>query len=411
MKNFFIVLKFELSSLIKKKAFLISTAIIALLIIVGLTIPTIKNAFTNTAVDTNEKQDENIDKINYGVIIENDSVKLSDLKIQLPNDNIIAAKNKKELNNLVISDDVEAGFIIKSPTKYEYLVKNTSITDDNSFIMDNVLLNIYRNENLKEKNIDANIVSEIYNVPAEHDTEVLGKDSMKNYIYTYALVFALYFIIIMYGQLIATSIASEKSNRTMEILITSTNTKHLIFGKVIAGAIAGILQFGIILATAGISYKLNANAWNHKLDFIFNIPSNVLITFSIFGILGYLFYLFAYGTIGALVSKTEDVNTSSTPITIIFILAFFVSIFSMQTPDSMILKIASFVPLSSFMAMFIRVSMGNVSNLHIAISLILLAGTTGIVGILGAKIYELGSLMYGNPVKLKTAIKLLKQNK
>lgn len=409
MKNFFIVSKFELLKLIKNKTFIISTAIISVLIIIGLTVPTIMKSVNKPIFDKNESMDEEMHRVDFGIIIEDDSIDLKELEIQLPYVNIINSNNRNELEELVLSDEVNAGFIITSPTEYKYLVKNTSMTDSNTYQMDNALLNIYRNHALLKNHFDPSIVNEIYNVPVQHDLEVLGKDSMKNYIYTYLLVFGLYFIVIIYGQLIATSIASEKSNRTMEILVTSTSTKSLIFGKVIAGALAGILQFGIVLLVASLSYKLNTNAWGNRLDFVFDVPGNVLLTFSIFGILGYLFYLFAYGIIGALVSRTEDISTSATPITIIFIASFFISMFSMQTPDSMLLKIASFVPFSSFMAMFIRVSMGNVSIPHVVISLVLLALSTGAIGILGSQIYQLGTLMYGNPVKLSTAIKLLRE--
>lgn len=409
MKNFFIVAKFELLKLIKNKTFIISTAIISVLIIIGLTVPTIMKSVNKPIFDKNESMDEEMHRVDFGIIIEDNSIDLKELEIQLPYVNIINSNNRNELEELVLSDKVNAGFIITSPTEYKYLVKNTSMTDSNTYQMDNALLNIYRNHALLKNHFDPSIVNEIYNVPVQHDLEVLGKDSMKNYIYTYLLVFGLYFIVIIYGQLIATSIASEKSNRTMEILVTSTSTKSLIFGKVFAGALAGILQFGIVLLVASLSYKLNANAWGNRLDFVFDVPGNVLLTFSIFGILGYLFYLFAYGIIGALVSRTEDISTSATPITIIFIASFFISMFSMQTPDSMLLKIASFVPFSSFMAMFIRVSMGNVSIPHVVISLVLLALSTGAIGILGSQIYQLGTLMYGNPVKLSTAIKLLRE--
>ncbi|HHV38613.1 MAG TPA: ABC transporter permease [Tepidimicrobium sp.] len=409
MRNFFLVLKFELLNLIKKKAFIVSTAIISLIVLVALTIPIIADKFGFSMFSEDEESAEEMAKIDYGILIEKDAAQLSELKALLPYANIIDAGNKQNLSKLIKSGDIKAGFIIKAPTQYEYLVMNTSAYDSNHHQMDEALLTLYRNRALSEKGIDSSIVSQIYSRPIEHDVRVLGKDSMKNYFYTYILVFGLYFIVIMYGQLIATSIASEKSNRAMEVLITSTSTKSLIFGKVIAGALAGIIQFGFILLVASITYRINASAWENSLDFIFNIPINVLLTFSIFGILGYLFYLFAFGAIGALVSRTEDISASATPITIVFMIAFFISMFSMNTPDSLLLKIASFIPLSSFMAMFIRVSMGNVSKLHVTISLILLAASTGAIGILGAKIYRLGSLMYGNPVKLKTAIKLLRE--
>lgn len=409
MKNFFLVLKFEFLNLVKKKPFLISTAIICLIIVIGLTIPIIADGLGHPLFNKDEDPNKAVDKIDYGIIIENNSIELSNLETQLPHINLVIADSKKDLKKLIKSKDVEVGFIVESPTKYEYLVMNTSSFDNNVYEMDNALSTLYRNKALLENDIDPSIVHDVYNIPIEHDMNILGKDSTQNYLYTYLLIFGLYFIVIIYGQLIATSIASEKSNRSMEILVTSTSTESLIFGKVIAGALAGILQFGFILLVAAISYKINAKAWDNSLDFIFDIPSKVLLTFSIFGILGYLFYLFAFGIIGALVSRTEDIGTSSTPILIIFVISFFVSMFSMNTPDSMLLKIASFVPLSSSMAMFIRVSMGNVSAFHVTLSLLLLAASTGLIGVLGAKIYRLGTLMYGNPVKLKTAIKLLRQ--
>ena len=131
-------------------------------------------------------------KIKYGLIIENNSIDVEDIKMQLPNSDIVVAKDEDELEELVISSDVVAGFIINTSTKYEYLVKNTSMDDNNRYIIENALLNIYRNTTLSEKVIDPNEVLEVYSVPIEYETTVLGKDSMKNYLYTYILIFGLY---------------------------------------------------------------------------------------------------------------------------------------------------------------------------------------------------------------------------
>lgn len=410
MKSFLTVLKFELFNFLKNKVFKVSTIILCLLVIIGLTIPTIMDAFGKPIFSDKKKEETSYteSKIRYGILIKEDAIELDDLQSQLPDNELINVKNQDELSNLVISDNITAGFIVNNPTNYEYLVKNTSMDDGNRFTFESALLNLYRSKSLSEKGIDYNEVLEVYNAPIEYETTVLGKDGMKNYLYTYILIFGLYFIVLFYGQLTATSVASEKSNRTMEILVTSTNTKNLIFGKVIAGALAGIIQFGTLILVASITYRLNAQSWNNNLDFIFNIPGNVLATFSIFGILGYLFYLFIYGVIGALVSRTEDVGTSSTPLTIVFIIAFFISMMGLTHPDMFALKVASFIPFTSFMAMFVRVSMGNVSTFQIVLSLLILAVSTIITGIFGAKIYRLGTLMYGNPIKITKAIKMLK---
>jgi ABC-2 type transport system permease protein len=141
---------------------------------------------------------------------------------------------------------------------------------------------------------------------------------------------------------------------------------------------------------------------------VFKIPGDVLLQFAAFGILGYLFFTFIFGALGALVSKTEDVNASATPVTMIFVIVFFIALTGMQNTEGLVLKIASFVPFSSFLAMFVRVSMGTVAWYEVAISLAILALSTYAVGIFASRIYRMGTLMYGNPVKVKDIPKILK---
>lgn len=409
MKNLGTVFKFELLKILDKKAFKVSTVVLSVIIALALTIPTIMGAFGNSPFEEDTSDTiSNPDKISYGVLIEDETVDISDLQKHLPTVELVEINTDKELREKVISEDIQTGFIVKSPTKYEYLVNNSNMIDINQDIFERGLLNVYIEKSLQAQGIDYNIVNEVYNTPIESTTNILGKDGVKNYFYTYILIFALYFIILFYGQMIATSVASEKSNRSMEILVTSTSTNSLIFGKVLAGALAGIIQFGTVMLVAFISYKLNAGAWGDTIDFLFDIPGNVLVVFALFGSLGYLLFLFIYGVIGALVSRTEDISTSSTPITFLFIGAFFISVMGLSNPDMLIVKIASFVPFTSLMAMFVRVSMGTVTIIQIAISLIILIATTIATGIFGARIYRLGTLMYGNPIKLSRAFRMLK---
>lgn len=411
MKNLGTVFKFELFKIINKKSFKVSTIILSIIIAIGLTIPTIASALGSPIFGEKEVTNEgNVEssKIKYGVILEDNSVDISSLQSHLADVELVDIASQEDLREKVLSGYIQTGFIVKSPTQYESLVKNTSMLDNNKNLFEGALLNIYREKTILAKGIDYTEVQEVYNTPIESEMKVLGKDGVKNYFYTYILIFGIYFIILFYGQMIATSVASEKSNRSMEILVTSTNTNSLIFGKVLAGALAGILQFATIILVAFISYKLNINAWDNNLDFLFDVPGNVLGIFSLFGVLGYLLYLFIYGAIGALVSRTEDINTSSTPITLLFIGAFFVSMIGLNNPDMMLVKVASFIPFTSFMAMFVRVSMGTVPSIQIAISLLILLATTIATGIFGARIYRLGTLMYGNPIKITRAFKMLK---
>ena len=104
----------------------------------------------------------------------------------------------------------------------------------------------WQEKELEEAGVAASKVQEILNQGSISTMKILGKDGASNYWYTYILVFVLYFLVIFYGQMIATSITSEKSNRAIEVLVTTVDSTSLIFGKVIAGAISGIFQAGVI---------------------------------------------------------------------------------------------------------------------------------------------------------------------
>ena len=411
MKQFFTVLKFELGNYFKNKSYLITTILFSLLLIVGLSVPSFINIPALSGkdkVESNEKEDEEktvfaiYDKDN--IIADNEYLKKAFEDVEWENVN-----SRKEVEDLINEDKADAGFIVNSLTDYSYLVQNSSFSDENQPIFESVLSRVYREDYLKDKNISVDEMDALYNMPIESNVEILGKDSVKNYIYTYALIFILYFMVIMYGQLIATSVTSEKSNRAIEVLVTSTSSNSLIFGKVIAGAIASFIQMGLIIGSGLVSYKINRDSWNGLLDMVFDIPSNVLLTFAVFGMLGYLLYTFIFGALGALVSKTEDIGKSAGNISMIYVIVFMLTMFNLTKPDGMIMKVMSFIPFSSCNAMFVRVAMGTVPTIEIIISLVLLIASIVIVGFLGAKIYRMATLMYGNPIKLSNAIKWLKK--
>ena len=410
MKQFFTVLRFELLSMIRAKSYVISTVIISLIIVIGLNVPNIINVFNGD----NDKKEDGIgdvfsdEKATYAVYDEKGVMNAKDLKAYFPNTKLLQAKDTSDMKKLVEDEKADAGFEITSATSYDYYVKNTSMYDSNTQLFDQVMTQNYRLSQFREMNVDGNKVNQILSTTITHEEKVLGKDGVKNYAYTYVLIMVIYMMIIMHGQQISMNVASEKSNRSIEILVTSVDSNALIFGKVIAGALAGICQVAFLLAVGGITYSMTAASWGNALDMLFHIPPQVLLSFAAFGIVGYFFYIFIYGALGALVSRTEDIGSAATPITIIFVIVFFVTFMGMNDMGGSMVKIASFIPFSSFMAMFVRISMGSVTLIEILISFVILLASTILVGFGAAKIYRKGTLMYGNTIKFKNALKFLK---
>lgn len=418
MKQFLNVLSFELSNYFKNKGYMITTILFSILLIIGLSLPSFFN-MSKLIPQLGENSKENIESVEEiseenkksFVLIDNNNIfeNLDILESAFLNSKWTKVNSLDEAEELIKLGNVEAGFSVDSLTKYSYLVNNSGFTDTNQMIFENLLSNLSQQAYANEHNLDINDLQSVINPSFDSDVTILGKDSANNFFYVYIFIFAMYMMVLLYGQLIAVAVTSEKSNRAIEVLITSTNSNSLIFGKVIAAALASFIQVGVILASGMITYSLNSKAWNGLLDSIFKIPSNILLTFILFGGLGYFFYSFIFGALGALVSKTEDISSSIGPITMIFVIVFFISMFGLSNSDSLLIKIASFIPFSSLMTMLIRVAMGTVSNFEIVISFIILLASTILTALASAKIYRLGTLMYGNPIKLRNALKWFKK--
>ena len=414
MKKFGVIFQYEIMNYIKNKSFMISTIVIAVLAAVILFLPSVFDMSGILGINKDDTDDtaDNTEITDVIIICDEKDIfagtgivegVLNDVKIE-------NVSSRDALVDKIENDEnVIAGFVVKNATDFEYVVNNSDMFDDMTqrFTYAMQLLSQYNYCN--ENNLDMAEIENAFNPVINSETTVLGKDMMSNYWYCYALIIIVFMVIILYGVMVATSVTQEKSNRTIELLVTSADTNSLFFGKVLAGTSAALLQVGIIFAVILGSYKINRDSWGGLFDKIFNIPSDVLITFAFFGLGGLLFYVFIYGAMGALVSKTEDINKSAGSVQFVIMIVYFIGLFQLNNVDGILMKVLSFLPISSYSAMFARVALGNVSFAEIAVSFVILIVSTIAVGILGSKIYRMGTLRYGNPIKLTHAIKSLRK--
>ena len=424
MKQFMTVLKFELDNYFKNKSFVITTFVLALIIAAVVIVPTMIPGLLDEETDKADPgvseeiiadditEDEEEELSHYGICVTED---VADVNVDMVCTAFPADwktyESEDEMREAVEAGDVEAGFVMNSPTDVTYVVNDLSMYDYLGDMFSQTLSTCYKQQYLMEKGLTADEIAESESFYVNVTEEVLGKDSGENYWYTYVLVFVVYFLIIFYGQMIATSVTTEKSNRAIEILVTSVNSTSLICGKVLAGAIAGVLQAGILLGSGFVSYSFVQEAWDGLLDFLFDIPANVLLVYAVFAILSYLLYAFIFGMLGALVSKTEDISKSSSPVLMLYIASFMIAIFGMTSnSNSIVMKVASYIPFTSGNAMFIRVSMGSVAIWEVIVSAVILVVSCAIAGVLAAKIFRFGTLHYGNPIKFKTALRKVKKD-
>lgn len=414
MKKFGVIFQYELMNYIKNKSYVITTVIIALVAGIIMFVPNFIDIGSVTGENKNDVSDENSGADSDSTILVYDKsgmvTDISFIQNFYHDDAIKKASGENELVDKVKADEVSAGFVVNSLTDYDYYVYNQSMTDDNQVVFTQVMTVLNQMVYCKKNGIDYASLTQAFNPQIDCHENILGKDMGSNYWYCYGLVMIIFMIIIMYGSMVATSVTQEKSNRTMEVLVTSVDTNFLFFAKVLAGAVAALIQSAVMLGTVLISYKINQDKWGGMLNMILDIPANVLVVFALFGIGGFLFYTFIYGAMGALVSKTEDINKSAGGVQMVIMIVYFITLASLTDVDGIMIKVTSFLPVSSYSAMFARVAMGSVNTWEIVVSFIILVASIVVVGIIGAKIYRMGTLRYGNPIKLSNAFKSIKEN-
>ncbi len=297
-----------------------------------------------------------------------DNVKISD------NDIIVRTSDKaSELANYAINKDnkeLDRGAIIDADSIQKFVL-NSKLTDMGDSL--DGALNEYRYKKLIEaEGLDYSKIKALEANQYQINEVILGKDSKQNYFIIYILLFLLYMIILTYGQITATSVAKEKNDRTMELLITSTKPKYLILSKVLATVFSAVLQVSAIFIGFGVGYIFNKEFWSGLFSMT-SAPIQIIVIFILFMIAGFFLYLFIFATLGALVNKIEEVSQSISSATILIVLAYFGAIFALTTgSESSFVAFLSYFPLTSPFVMFIRAGMVNISIVEVAISLAIL---------------------------------------
>ena len=430
MKQFSTILKFELKSYFKNKIFVGVTVFLMLLIAGVMFFPRISAMLEKRDSEIASEQENSAAEIADGQETDNssgDSVifvltdipEYEDMIHQafteaFPDCSVVTAEEDFAwIKEKVAEGLAECAFVIHDLTSYTYYVDNLSMYDFNTETADEILKNLYSINAMSARGISPEEAAEILTSPVSHETESLGKNQAENFFYTYIMIFSLYIVILLYGQMVATNVATEKSSRAMELLITSAKPASMMFGKVIASCLAGLIQLTAVFGSAFLFFNLNKSFWadNTIITSIFDMPLELLAYMLIFFVLGFFIYAFLFGAIGSTASKVEDINTSVMPLTILFVIALIAVMSSMSSGsvDNTLMLICSYIPFTSPMAMFTRIAMSTVPFYQIALSIGVLVVSVFGIGIFSAKIYRVGVLLYGTTPKIGSILKALKK--
>jgi len=213
----------------------------------------------------------------------------------------------------------------------------------------------------------------------------------------YAGLLLLYMAVLLYGTWILSGVTEEKSNRVVEVLLSSIRPWQLLAGKIIGIGLLGIVQFAGTIVVAVIALEVTGS---------FELPSlnaaavaNLIVWF----LLGFLLFAVMFGAAGSLVSRMEDAQNVALPLSLTAVVGFFVSIAALSDPDGLAAVIGTFVPLTAPFVVPVRAALEAIPAWQYAIAVVLtIAAIIGLVFVAG-RIYAGGLLRYGGRVKVREA--------
>lgn len=252
------------------------------------------------------------------------------------------------------------------------------------------------------------------------------------------LAIVVYFVIFLFSNQVLRGVIEEKSNRIIEVIISSVKPFELMMGKIIGIALVGLTQFllwivltiGIYLVASGIILGPEIMSpsgtvmteeisqiveTNQGQDIMLEVVSMIesinfkaiLISFLFYFVFGFFLYAAVFAAVGGMVDNETDSNQFITIVTIPLIFAIVCSTAMINNPDSGLSIWLSMIPFTSPVAMMLRIPFG-VPYWQIAVSLLILIITFVFITWIAAKIYRTGILMYGKKPSLKEIWKWLR---
>ncbi|MGX5791226.1 ABC transporter permease [Staphylococcus equorum] len=376
MDKFFATFSLTYKNKVKTKSFVIFTAFVILLMVGAANINKIIDLF-----------DDGPDKV--GVVSSNDEIYkvIKSQGDQLDEGSDFKQLSEKQAKSQVKNEKLDKAYVIKlSEDKKlsgkilskdtvseqdKQKLKATLSTVQTQFIAAN--LNLSQDE-LKQLQSQSEVTSEVLADNANNSNSNLNEAQKGfNTMIVYAGVMLIFFIVFNYASQVAMEIATEKTSRVIEMIITSVSPVTHILAKM-AGVVSVALTQISIFIVAGIICFLLFDIGDMLKGFDIE-PNELTVQLIVVGIIsmiiGILSYIILASILGSITARIEDINQSLMPMTLISMIAFYISFFSIMNTDTLLVKITSFIPLLSPFVMFVRASTPDVAIWEIVLSMVI----------------------------------------
>lgn len=419
MREFWIIFKQAYLTKAKTKSFVITTVIMIAAIFLFANVSKIIDTIQN--VSGGGDSEETLQVIDHsGVLIDRLEAQFSGnetgIKVEIANE------SEQQLTDQVTAGEIDS-FITLSLDDSKTIHANYTTMSMMDFSLpssiQDALQSIQTEMNAAELSLSGEQVQALF-TPIQFEQQNVSPSAKSEEelnqarILVYVLMFVIYFAVILYSNMIATEVATEKSSRVMEILISSVSPVKHMFAKVLGIGSLGLTQILVYGLAGFIAFKTAATEIPGGLTDFFSISDinpTTLVYAVVFFLLGYFLYATLAALLGSLVSRTEDVAQMIMPMTMLIVIAFILAATGLSNPEWGYLQIASYIPFFAPLVMFLRVGMLDLPMWEPLLSIGIMIVTIFILGWFGARVYKGGVLMYGPSRSLKDIKKAIQLGK
>ena len=284
----------------------------------------------------------------------------------------------------------------------EVLVQTVGGFDGNSLVnsLQRAAGTVQIQEVVEEQGQQAENIIEVLTTDALEVTSLSQGDpeeSESRTVIAYFGLLLLYLAVLLYGTWILTGVTEEKSNRVVEVLLSSVRPWQILGGKILGIGLLAMAQLLGTIAVAVVALRVTE---------AFDLPpieSTQILNILLWFVVGFLIFAVLFGAAGSLVSRTEDANTIAMPMSMTAVVGFFVSITALNDPDGVVATIFTFVPPTAPFVVPVRTALQAIPSWQYVLSLALCIVTIGVLTVIAGRIYAGGLLRYGGRVGVREA--------
>ncbi|UXU71936.1 ABC transporter permease [Mammaliicoccus sciuri] len=399
---------------VKSKSFIIMTAIFMILIFALSNIDKIIDFFDNDSkVVAIQTDNDMIYKVLEKQYKQNDDIeKVEKVSLEKGKKGVKDEKYKRLIQVNVNGEKVDGTIYEKgNVSESEKMTLQSTLSQMQSSLTAQKL-NLSEKD-LKTLNTPSDVkTEEIKSNDEKQSSDVNPKVQALNSAVVYIIIFLSFFITINYANQIGSEIATEKTTRVIEMIVTSVKPSIHVSAKILAIIAVAFTQiFFIILAIVISIFAFDLKGLFESAGVEYGSETTRIIIYgAVYLILGVVSYISLAAILGALTSRIEDLAQSMMPVTFISLAAFYIAIFSISNPDTMLVKVTSFIPMLSPMVMLLRTTSETTPEWHLILGIVISIVTCTILLVFAAKTYRGSVLTYEKGVikNLKNALKITK---